>query len=71
MASTKAYQARKREVIALKMRIRILETYIRYAYWMDIDNPTVPIEIPKCLKPYDAIKFAGGEPMAFPPKAED
>jgi hypothetical protein len=108
MASTKAYQARKREIELLNLqlgdaettrqrllvslsamnevkdallaecrrlttRCSIFEVYIKHAYWYDLENPTVaPTTIPKCLKPYDAIKFAGGpEPMMFPLKAED
>jgi hypothetical protein len=57
----------------LTTRCFIFETYIRHAYWDDLENPVeTPSTIPACLKPFDAIKFAGGpEPMAFPLKAED
>lgn len=65
-------------IATLRVRYGIFADYIRHAYWQDLDNPvgvledwdalTGPVEIPKCMKPYDAIKYAGGpEPMAFPP----
>lgn len=52
----------------LTLRSSIFECYIRHAYWNDVDMPVVlRTEIPSCLKPLDAIKFAGGpEPMMFP-----
>jgi hypothetical protein len=68
------YQNRKmaQELRVMKFRCDILKDYIRHAYWDDVTNPVLtPSTIPSCLKPFDAIKFAGGEPMAFPPKAED
>ena len=62
----------------MRIRYDAFANYIRHAYWQDLDNPvgvledwdalTGPVEIPKCLKPFDTIKYAGGpEPMAFPP----
>ncbi len=61
------------ELKKYKIRCSILESYIRHAYWDDLENPvTTPSEIPKCLNPFDAIKFAGGpEPMAFPTQIEE
>jgi hypothetical protein len=56
----------------LTTRCTIFEMYIRHAYWDDPDRPvSVPSTIPQCLKPFDAIKFAGGPiPMVCPPEGE-
>lgn len=56
----------------LATRNTIFEMYIRHAYWDDPDCPvSVPSTIPRCLKPFDAIKFAGGPiPMVCPPEGE-
>jgi hypothetical protein len=56
----------------LTTRCTIFEMYIRHAYWDDPDRPvSVPSTIPRCLKPFDAIKFAAGPiPMVCPPRAE-
>jgi hypothetical protein len=56
----------------LTTRCTIFEMYIRHAYWDDPDLPViVPSTIPRCLKPFDAIKFAGGPiPMVCPPEAQ-
>lgn len=67
MPSVKSYQNRKyeiellkREIEALQITIRLYREYVLKAYPLPSLVASPPsMEIPSCLKPLDAIRYAG------------